>query len=275
MKESVGFRSFFYIFISLFCLLWLVPVVFLVFTSMKSNPDLVNYSWFLPPRQIQWSNFAKAWNEGNLSVYMRNSAFLCIAKVPLGIIIAGLASFGLTRLEFRWADQFFFFILLGMMVPIQATLVPNKNLMLALHLNDTLPGLLLLYIAFGVPFGVLILRGFIRTIPKELDDAAVIDGCSSLGLFWRIIMPLARPAVATLIILDTLATWNELLLAVVFVQKSTFRTITVGLMHFKLEYTTDYTLLNAGVLISIVPVFIVFLAFQRYFVKGLAGALKG
>jgi raffinose/stachyose/melibiose transport system permease protein len=275
MRESLGFKFFFYIFLSLFCLVWLVPVVFLVFTSLKSNPDLVNYSWFLPPKNVQWGNFSQAWKEGNLSVYMRNSALLCLVKVPLGIIVAGLASFGLTRLRFRWENQIFYFILLGMMVPIQATLVPNKLLMMSLHLNDTLPGLLILYIAFGISFDVLILRGFIRTIPRELDDSALIDGCSSLGLFWRIIMPLSKPAVATLVILDTLGTWNELLLAVVFVQKNTFRTITVGLMHFKLEYTTDYTLLNAGVLISIIPVFTIFLIFQRFFVKGLAGALKG
>jgi raffinose/stachyose/melibiose transport system permease protein len=275
MKESLVFKLGFYCFFLVFCALWLVPVVFLVFTSLKSPPDLVNYSWFLPPRQIHWDNFARAWKSGNLSVYMRNSALLCITKVPLGILVAGLASFGLTRLQFRWANQTFFVILLGMMVPLQATLVPNKLLLMALHLNNTLPGLLLLYIAFGVPFGVLIMRGFMRTIPREMDDAALMDGCGSFALFWRIVMPLAGPATATLIILDTLSTWNELLLAVVYVQKNSFRTITVGLMQFKQEYITDYTLLNAGVLISIVPVFVVFLVFQKYFVKGLAGALKG
>jgi raffinose/stachyose/melibiose transport system permease protein len=266
---------FFYVLFPLLCLIWLIPVVFIVFTALKSHGDLYTSSWFLPPKIVSWGNFKEAWTQGNMGTYIRNSAIICIVKVPLGIAVSALASFALSRMSFRWADLTFFFFFLGMLVPVQATLVPNKILLGIIHLYDTIPGLTLIYVAFGIPFGVLILRGFMRTIPKELDDAAFIDGCSHFATFRRIIVPLSGPAIATLIILDFLGTWNDFLFATVYIQNDAFRTITTGLLQFRRMYQTDYTLMNAGVLMSVIPIFVVFLLFQRYFVSGLSGALKG
>ena len=257
------------------CVIWLVPIVFVIFTALKSHAELYSRSWFLPPKIINWSNFSDAWVQGNMGKYLRNSVIVSVVKVPLGILVSALASFALSRMRFRWAELVFFFFFLGMLVPVQATLVPNKILLGSLHLYDTLPGLILIYVAFGVPFGVLILRGFMRTIPKELDEAAFIDGCSHFESFRRIIMPLAGPAIATLVILDFLGTWNDFLFATVYIQNDAFRTITTGLLQFRRMYQTDYTLMNAGVLMSVIPMFVVFLLFQRYFVSGLSGALKG
>jgi raffinose/stachyose/melibiose transport system permease protein len=162
-----------------------------------------------------------------------------------------------------------------MMIPIQATLVPLNIFLNKTHLVSTYPGIFLIYVGFGIPFGILILRGFFRTIPKEIDEAALIDGCGDMGKFIRIILPLSMPAIATLVIFDFMATWNEFLLAQIFITQDSMKTITTGLMSFRGERSTDYTLLNAGVLISIVPTLAVYLAFQKYFVSGLAGSVKG
>ena len=129
-------------------------------------------------------------------------------------------------------------------------------------------------VGFGIPMGVLVFRGFFRAIPKEMDEAANIDGCGKLRLYWSIIMPVAKPAVATMFILDFLSTWNEFLLQSVLITKDTMKTVSNGLMSFIGEFSTDCGLLSAGVLVSIIPVLIIYLVFQRQFVEGMAGAVK-
>jgi len=143
-----------------------------------------------------------------------------------------------------------------------------------LNLIDTRTGLTLLYLGFGVPFGVLIMRGFFRTIPTELIEAAKIDGCSYWRIFFQVALPLALPAVLSLCILDGVATWNEFILAQIFLRSDELRTLPLGLVNFSTQFSTEYNQLAAAVLISLVPVIIVFLFFQRYFVSGMAGAVK-
>ncbi|HTG67720.1 MAG TPA: carbohydrate ABC transporter permease [Candidatus Udaeobacter sp.] len=264
-----------YTFLILLAALFLIPVIFIAFTALKSKPELLTSPFYALPKQFQWSNFAKAWDQGNLSMYMRNTVFICLVKVPLGIIIEALAAYALTRLNFKWSNAMFAFFLVGMMIPMQATLVPLNIFLNKTHLVSTYPGIFLVYVGFGIPFGILILRGFFRTIPKEIDEAALIDGCGDMSKFFRIILPLSIPAIATLVIFDFMATWNEFLLAQIFITKDTMKTITTGLMSFRGEHSTDYTLLNAGVLISIIPTLLVYLLFQKYFVSGLAGSVKG
>lgn len=253
--------------------IFVLPIVFVAFTALKSNADLNANSFYSLPEQLVWSNFADAWNR--IRKYMANSLFISIVKVPLGILVNALAAFALTRLRFRWATGLFIFFLIGMMVPMQATLVPLNMLLNALGLNNTYPGIFFVYLGFGIPFGILVLRGFMLAIPRELDEAAVIDGCGELGKFFRIIVPLAMPAVATLFILDFLATWNEFLLAQIFITKESMQPITAGLLTFQGQHSTNYTLLNAGVLLSIIPVMVVYVFFQKYLISGMVGAVKG
>lgn len=264
-----------YTFLIVLALIFLIPVLFIAFTALKSKSDLLTSPFYALPKKFQWGNFLKAWDQGKMSMYMGNTVFICLIKVPLGILIEALAAFALTRLNFKWSNSMFAFFLVGMMIPIQATLVPLNIFLNKTHLVNTYPGIFLIYVGFGIPFGILILRGFFRTIPKEIDESALIDGCSDLGKFLRIVLPLAMPAIATLVIFDFMATWNEFLLAQIFITKDSMRTITTGLLSFKGEHATDYTLMNAGVLISIIPTLAVYLMFQKYFVSGLAGSVKG
>lgn len=205
---------------------------------------------------------------------MVNGLIICVLKVPLGIFVEALAAFAMTRLNVRHKTAIFVFFLVGMMLPMQSALVPINVVFSKLKLLNTYFGLFYVYVGFGISYGILILRGFFRGIPKEIDEAATLDGCSKWQLLWRIILPIAKPAVATLVITDFLATWNEYLLASVIINDNTKKTVPVGLMTFVGEHGTDYGFLCAGVLMSVVPVLTVYLIFQRNFVEGMSGAIK-
>jgi raffinose/stachyose/melibiose transport system permease protein len=250
-------------------------VFFLFLTAVKSPKDFYGKSIFSLPAVINWSNFSEALLRGKLSRYMMNGLIICIVKVPLGVFIEALAAFAITRLKIWRANLIFVIFLIGMMIPMQITLVPLNIGLTALRLTNTYIGLIIIYLAFGIPFGILVMRGFFRTIPKEIDESARIDGCSNFTLFMRIILPISKPAVATLLILDFLATWNEFLLISVFITDEKMRTVSAGLLSFIGEHGTNYGLLTAGTLITIVPVLIVYICFQRYFIEGMSGAIKG
>jgi raffinose/stachyose/melibiose transport system permease protein len=263
----------FYLALILVTLLWLTPVITLVLTALKDAADFAVNGAFSLPKSIRWSNFSEAWETG-VKNYFWNSVIVTGCKVPIGIILESLAAFALTHMHFKWADRVFTYILIGLIVPMQMTLVPLTLLMNALNLIDTLTGLTILYIGFGVPFGVLVMRGFFRTVPVAIIEAARIDGCSWWKIFYRIALPLALPAVVSLCILDGVATWNEFILAQIFLRSDELRTLPLGLVQFSSQFSTQYDQLAAAVLISVVPIVLVFLFCQRYFVAGIGGAVK-
>jgi raffinose/stachyose/melibiose transport system permease protein len=227
------------------------------------------------PTQIHWENFSRAMFEANLLLYMRNSLLISVFKVPIGILVAALAAFAITRLNIKFKRGIFIYFLIGMMVPFQVALVPLNAFFSRHGLIDSFFAITYVYIAFGLPFAILVLRGFFSSIPKELDEAAYIDGCSRFRLFVSVILPLAKPALASLFILDFLATWNEYILASVLIRDRQSQLITAGLMNFVGEYGTQFGLLSAGVLLNVIPIMTVYLLLQRYFVEGMAGAVKG
>jgi raffinose/stachyose/melibiose transport system permease protein len=263
----------FYVALILATLFWLAPVITLILTALKDAGDFAVNGAFSLPKFIRWANFSEAWETG-VKNYFWNSVIVTGFKVPIGIILESMAAFALTHMHFKWADRVFTYILIGLIVPMQMTLVPLTLLMNALNLIDTLTGLTILYIGFGVPFGVLVMRGFFRTVPVAIIEAARIDGCSWFKIFYRIALPLALPAVVSLCILDGVATWNEFILAQIFLRSDELRTLPLGLVQFSTQFSTQYDQLAAAVLISVVPIVLVFLFFQRYFVAGMGGAVK-
>ena len=166
---------------------------------------------------------------------MRNGLFVSFVKVPLGIFVEAMAAFALTRLPIKGKTLIFLYFLLGMMLPAQVALVPINIVFNKLHLTNTYFGLFYVYIGFGTGFGILILRGFFKTIPEELDDAAKIDGCNRWQLFTRIILPISKPAIATLFIIDFLGTWNEFILASVIIYDNNMKTVSPALNTTLLE----------------------------------------
>jgi len=269
-------NAFIYIGLLVLAAIWFIPILNIFLTSIKSKADYFSgMGIFDLPDKIHWQNYIDAWVIGRLGMYMKNGLFVALIKVPLGIFIEAMAAFALTRLPIKKSMLIFIYFIIGMMLPAQLALIPITIVYSKLHLINTYVGLFYAYIGFGTGFGILLLRGYFKTIPLELDDAAKIDGCGRFQLLFRIILPIAKPAIATLFIMDFLGTWNEFILASVIINDNKMKTVSTGLMNFVGENFTDTGLLSAGVFISIIPVLIVFLIFQRYFVEGLSGAVKG
>ncbi|MDR1287076.1 MAG: carbohydrate ABC transporter permease [Treponema sp.] len=264
-----------YVFMLIMMAVWIAPIYTLIATAVKAKKDFYNnIGLFALPPEIAWSNFFNAVTKGRLMQYIRNDLIVCCLKVPLGIFVSALAAFAMTRLNIKHKTGIFIFFIIGMMLPVQTALVPINVIYSRLKLLNTYIGLFYVYVGFGISYSILILRGFFRTIPRDIDDAGLIDGCSKWRLFWNIILPIAKPAIATLVIMDFLATWNEYIIALVIINDNSKKTVPVGLMTFVGEHGTDYGYLCAGVLISVAPVLLVYLIFQRYFVEGMGGAVK-
>lgn len=264
--------------ISLFLVaaIWIAPFVFIVFTSLKSTAQVMTSSAFAPPTDPQFSNFASAWARGRFSTTFVNSAIITIVKVPLGLFLSAMAAYALAKIPMRFGKLILLLVLFGTMIPFQVMLAPIFTLVNGFGLIDTYPGVILPYLAFGIPYQVFVLHGFFRAIPKELSEAARIDGASHFTTFRRVFLPVTLPVLAALFILDFVATWNEFAMALVLLQDREMWTLPLGLSAFQGQFSRDYGQLNAAIVMTVLPATIVYLIFQRYFVSGLtSGAVKG
>lgn len=260
----------------LIAVIWIAPFVFIFFTSLKSNAEVMSSSAFAPPLSPHVQNFEGAWDNGRFSTTLVNSTIISFVKVPLGLMISAMAAYALARIRLRWKKALLIFVLFGTMIPFQVMLAPLFTLVNSLGLIDTYVGIILPYLAFGVPYQVFILQGFFRAVPKELSEAALIDGASHITVFRRIFLPISLPVLAALLILDFVSTWNEFAMALVILQDSAMWTLPLGLMAFQGQFSSDYGQLNAAIVMTVLPAIIVYLIFQRYFVSGLtSGAVKG
>jgi raffinose/stachyose/melibiose transport system permease protein len=193
----------------------------------------------------------------------------------ISVFLSSLAAYAFSRLHFFGRHPLYFFILAGVMLPLQVTLVPLYRMLSELQLLSTYQGIIALYVAYTIPFGIFILTGFFKSIPIEIEEAAMIDGCSRFQTYWRIVIPLAAPGLATMVILEFIWFWNEYLFALTFIQKETIRTVTLGVMVMAGTFQLDFSLLTAGTLISVIPTILIYLFFQKYLIRGLtAGAIK-
>lgn len=259
-----------------FAALWIAPVVLIAFTALKSNAEVMTSNAFTPPKEIAWANFSGAWERGNFATTFRNSVIITVIKVPLGLMISAMAAYALARIRLGFGKLLLLFFLFGAMIPFQVMLAPIFTMVNGFGLIDTYPGVILPYLAFGVPYQVFILHGFFKAVPKELSEAALIDGASHVTVFRRIFLPISLPVLAALLILDFVSTWNEFAMALVLLQNRHMWTLPLGLMSFQGQFSTDYGQLNAAIAMTVFPAILVYMIFQRYFVSGLtSGAVKG
>jgi raffinose/stachyose/melibiose transport system permease protein len=264
------------IIIALVALLWISPLVLLVITAVRPLSDFVANGPLSWPQQWTMQNFADAWGVGNFATTYRNSAFLLILKVPLGVLISAMLAFALAKLRLRFGTVIMFAVFLGLTIPIYITIVPVFVLLRSFGLVDSVPGLVGPYLAFGIPFEVLVLQSFFRQLPDELIEAAKMDGAGPWRIFFTIVLPLSTPALVTVLILDAVATWNEFLFALILLSSDANKTIPVGLLNFQGQFANNNTGLAAGILIAVVPILIAYIFLQRWIVGGLtAGATKG
>jgi multiple sugar transport system permease protein/raffinose/stachyose/melibiose transport system permease protein len=251
------------------------PVFWMVSSSLKTQEEIFMKMNLFPEKWV-WANYVTAWVKADFGMYFLNSAFYTIVGVAGIVFISSLAAYGFARLQ-MWGKNFFFLLIISsLLIPIPGVFVPLYLLLKSLGLLDSRIGLILCYISGNLAFGVFLLRSFFEELPKEIEEAATIDGASKFGIYWRIALPLARPAIATLVIFNSLSIWNEFLLALVVLQDKAKMPIQRGLMVFQGTHITDYPLLMAGLTIATIPVLVVYLLMQKHIVKGIAaGALKG
>lgn len=258
--------------VAIFCLF---PVFWMLSSSLKTQEEIFTKITLLP-QTWQFSNYIDAFEKANFHIYFLNSVFYTVVGVFFIIFFASLAAYAFARLEFPGKNIFFYLLIATLLIPIPGAFVPLYLLLKSLGLIDTRLGLLLCYINNGLAFGIFLLKGFFDDLPKEIEEAALMDGCSRFGIYWRIALPLAKPAVATLVIMNSLTIWNEFLLALVVLQDTAKMPIQRGLMVFQGTFITDYPLLMAGLTIATIPIVIVYLSMQKHIVKGIAaGAVKG
>jgi len=258
--------------VSLSCIF---PVFWMISSSLKSQEEIFTKMTLLPAHP-NWSNYILAWTRAEFGQYFLNSAIYTITGVFGIVFISSLAAYGFARLEV-WGKRFLFYLLIStLLIPIPGVFVPLYLMLNKMGLLDTRLGLVLCYVSGNLAFGIFLLRSFFEELPKEIEEAALIDGASRFGIYWRIALPLARPALATLIIFNSLSIWNEFLLALVVLQDKTKMPIQRGLMVFQGTHITDYPMLMAGLTIATIPVIVIYLLMQKHIVKGIAaGALKG
>jgi len=251
----------------------LAPILWIVGLALRSGADV--YSRSIVPRALRPENFLDAWDQFGMGVLFLNSILVTVASVVVAVILSVFAAYGFARLRFRGSEVLFLLILLGLMIPPAALIIPLFVEIRTMGLYDTHVGLSLVYVAFGLPLSILVLRSFFAAIPKELLEAARIDGASEWRILFQVVVPLAKAPIATVSILMFLFCWNDFFLALVLLRDASSYTLPVGIAQFIGQYSTPYELVAAAVLIVAVPVFILYLVLHRQFEQGVAeGAVK-
>ncbi len=264
-----------YVIMIFFAVVVLLPLLWLFSSSLKTQEDLAHNVWGLP-QSVELSNYSVAWTKGRMAIYMANSLTVAVVTILLTLVTSTTLSYALARFKFKLNRFIYYIIIAGMMIPIHSAVIPLYIMAMNWKLQNNLFALGCIYAAFRIPVSVFILESFMLTIPKELEECAIIDGCGYGGIFWRIILPLSRDGVVTILILAAIACWNELLLAMLMLSKPAIKTLPIGLMGFITEYNSEYTQLCAGLLIAVLPNLLFYALMQERIVKGMTiGAIKG
>ncbi len=261
--------------LSLALLVALIPSMLMILTAFKTQAEL-SRGVFSLPEGFHPETFYKAWEEGHFGIYFRSSLIVTAAVVGTSLPLTVLSGYAFGRYRFRGQRFLFVLVLLGMMMPMEAVIIPLYYHLRTMGLLDTYWALILPQVAVSMSFGTFWMRAFFLNVPPELVDASIIDGCSSWDTLWRVLLPLARPAVMTLAVLFFIWTWNEFLMVLVLVSKEELRTLPTGLAFFQGRFTADVTGLAAGTTIVSLPTIFVYILFQRHFIRGImSGGIHG
>lgn len=250
------------------------PLIWIATNSLKTDLQLFERSWSLP-EELHWENYSLAWEYG-IAKYFLNSILVTVVSVLLVVTISMMAAYALSRFNFRGQRLMLFFILAGLMLAPEVALIPLFRILTALNLYNTYWAMILPNVAFGIPFTTFLIRSYMLGLPKDYEEAAIIDGASAWGVFWRIVVPLCRPILASAMLLDAMRVWNEFMFALVFIIDDGLKTVPLGLMTFSGALREQNTVIMAGVIMSAIPMILLFLLTQRQFIRGLAvGGVKG
>ena len=272
-KKKFPFIS--YIILGIWTIVDIFPIYWMITFSLKDNAEIFGDNIIGLPQNWIFQNYVEAFNTGNMKLYFFNSILVTFFTILLTVIFSLMACYALTRLEWRGRKLINNIFMLGLTVPIHAAIIPVFVILRNLKMTNSYQALIIPYTAFALSMGIMIFSGFIGNVPKQLEEAACIDGCGTFGIFFRVVLPLMRPAISAVAIFTFLQAWNELMFAVVFVSDSKYRTLTVGIQTMSGSYTTKWGPIGAALVIATLPTLFVY-SFMSKKIQGslIAGAIK-
>lgn len=269
-------KTFLYVFITIMAIIYILPVLGVVLTSFKLDAEIAKEGLWSVPKMLHLDNYKEIWVEANVQTYMKNSFIVTIPATFFSILLGILMGYVFSKLPFKGSEMLFIFVLAGMFFPPQIVLIPLFKFYNKIQLYDTLWPMIITHVAFGLPICTLIMRNFFSSIPMAIREAAIMDGANELQILVNIMLPVSLPAMAVLATLQFTWIWNDFLYPIIFTQSDSMRTIMVGLISMKGQYRVAYGAQGAMAVVASIPTLIVFIFFQRYFIKGMTmGAVKG
>ncbi|MDF0727269.1 carbohydrate ABC transporter permease [Cytobacillus sp. S13-E01] len=255
-------------------IIFLIPFYFVLVNSVKGFAEILidAAAW---PKEILYSNYAKVWEVINFPRAFWNSLVITVFSNIGLVVISSMAAWKMVRTPGKFSKILFILFVSAMVIPFQTVMIPLMKLGGTLGITNSIPGLVIMYFGFGVPLSLFLYHGFVKTVPIEIEESARIDGCSQFGVFWRIVFPLLKPITVTVIILNTLWIWNDFLLPLLVLQDAELRTIPLATSSFFAQYTKQWDMGLAALVLGITPVVIFFLFLQKHIIKGIAsGSIK-
>jgi raffinose/stachyose/melibiose transport system permease protein len=264
-----------YVILVLYALLCVYPLLWMMVNSFKSNQDIFNNPWGLPAR-IVFDGYINAFSRGNILLYLYNSVTVTVIAGIFCLILSSMAAYGIQRMKWKLSKLTFAIFLMGIMIPVHSIVIPLYISFTKIGLSNTRWGLIIPYIVTSMPFSILVLVGFLQTLPIEYEEAAFIEGCGLFKSFIKIVIPLLKPAIATVIILNFINMWNELFLALILISNKDLYTLPIGATRFRDLYSQNYTPMFAFLTLTVTISITVYLVFQKRIVAGIiTGGLKG
>lgn len=266
-----------YLLLSIFAVIQVYPFVWLVLFSFKSNSEIFGGNMIGFPEKLLWINYSNAFIGGKVGLYLFNSVVVTGLTILLTLLISSMAAYAIARMKWKLSGKVLVLFLMGMMIPIHATLLPLFILFRNLKILNSYWSLILPYVGFGMPIAIYILVGFMKKIPREMEESAFIDGAGVFRCFRSVILPMVSPALATVSIFSFIAAWNELMFAITFISREQYRTLTVGLQTMVGQFSTSWGPIGAGLVIGTIPTITIYIFFSRNIQNSFitAGAVKG
>ncbi|EXX86762.1 sugar ABC transporter permease [Paenibacillus darwinianus] len=263
-------------FLAVLAVTQLYPLVWLLLYSFKTNSEIMSGQFFALPKTWQWENYTDAFTSGNYLNYIKNSIVVTGLTLLLTIFFSAMVSYAITRFRWRYGNAVLLLFMIGIMIPIQSTLLPLMVIFKNMNILNTHLSIIIPYVAFSIPIAVFILSGFLRSIPHEIEESAMIDGASIYRTFLSIILPITVPPIMTVTILTFISIWNEFIIAATFLSAEGLKTLPFGLNSFIGQYTANYGAIGAFLVLGALPVIIVYFILSEKITKGMvAGAVKG
>ncbi len=252
------------------------PLIWLVDFSLASSNELFTSGLLIIPKEIQWGNYVKAFVDGNFLHYLKNSILINGLAVLFVLVISIMAAFACKRMKWKLSGLVRTLLLLGMMIPIHATLLPNYKIYSMLGIKDTIWALLIPYVAFSLPQAMFLMTGFLEGVPVELEEAAVMDGCGIYRVVFQIVTPMLKPSIATVSIMTFLNNWNEFMMASMYLDSPKWKTLPFSILEFTGQYSSNYAVQFAVMALAAAPAVVIYILLNKHITKGVAmGAVKG